>query len=299
MKHNQVAMNIKANGYSSGEFKVLSDEKHLELEKIIDSMFADQSVGKDYSSNAPVMLSLVGVNPRLDSLLNEILANEQIRNVMKEIIGDDYKIWEISARYSLPGDNGLGLHQDAWGQMNLAFAINDQTENEGSTSFLKGSHVLPRWSNYISWARPNIANLLTKPLNLQGADYAFFINKTWHSRRKNRGANIRKILLFGFFPNGAEFKPLYHEDVLKKVDSSNKELIRRLDLSEGVRKLDKGFVKVVSATAPESVPYSVEIEKKLKFSFQTLWVYLQVIVVETLFRPIRILFGIYKYLVKK
>ncbi|MDI7226892.1 putative 2OG-Fe(II) oxygenase, partial [Leptospira santarosai] len=181
----------------------------------------------------------------MDFLLEEILNHSSVRNVTKDIIGEDYKIWEISARYSLPGDCGLGLHQDAWGQVNLAFAINDQQNIEGTTSFFRGTHLLPRWAKYISWARPDIANLFTSPLTLAGSDYAFFINKTWHSRRKNRGTEIKKVLLFGFYPNGARYRPLY-KDYIRKINPSCQELIRGLNVEEGVRNIDSGWVQVVS-----------------------------------------------------
>lgn len=299
MQISQIVENIKTDGYSPGESKIFSEEKREEMEQIIDSLFESSSSQKDYSSNAPVLLSMVGVHPRLDSMLDEILSNESVRSTLQNILGEDYKIWEISARYSLPGDNGLGLHQDAWGQMNLAFALNDQSNSQGSTSFLSGSHLLPRWSNFISWAKPGIANILTKPLVLKNVDYAFFINKTWHSRRKNRGNETKKILLFGFFPTGGKFKPLYADDVLMRINPSNKELVKRIGLKEGVEKLDSGFVKVVSSGASNSVPYSVLIENRLYFRFFTPFVYLQVFLAELLFRPLRILFTVYKYLFRK
>ncbi|RHX78284.1 putative 2OG-Fe(II) oxygenase [Leptospira yasudae] len=297
MQESRVVNDIKAYGYSPGNSRILSEEKHRELEQIVDRLFESSSAQKDYSSNAPVLLSLVGVDARLDSLLEEILTNESIRSTLKEIIGDDYKIWEISARYSLPGDNGLGLHQDAWGQMNLAFALNDQKSGEGSTAFLKGSHLLPRWSNYISWARPNIANLFTVPLILSNSDYAFFINKTWHSRRKNRGGEVKKILLFGFFPNGGKYKPLY-QDSVKNINPSCKELIRRVNTEEGTEKLNSTHVQVLSPTQPESAPYSTRIENRLYFNWRTPWIYFQVLLLESIFRPVRILFGIYKLIFK-
>ncbi|EQA52266.1 putative 2OG-Fe(II) oxygenase [Leptospira kmetyi] len=298
MQENRVVNNIKAHGFSVGNSRILSEEKHKELEQIIDRLFESSSAQKDYSSNAPVLLSLVGVDARLDSLLEEILTNVSIRETLKWIVGDDYKIWEISARYSLPGDNGLGLHQDAWGQMNLAFALNDQQNGEGSTAFLKGSHLLPRWSNYISWKRPKIANLFTVPLILKNSDYAFFINRTWHSRRKNGGGEVKKILLFGFFPNGGTYKPLY-QDSVKNIDPSCKELIRRIDTTDGAKKLNSTHIQVLSRTQPEFAPYSTLIEEGLHFNFRTPWIYLQILLLESIFRPMRILFGIYKLILKR
>ncbi|AOP33673.1 phytanoyl-CoA dioxygenase [Leptospira tipperaryensis] len=298
MRDNQVVKKIKKNGYSSGDSLILTESQHQELERIIDRLFEDSSAKIDHSSNAPVLLSLIGVDPRLDILLEEILTHESVKSVLSGILGDDYKIWEISARYSEPGDNGLGLHQDAWGQMNLAFALNNQRSSEGSTSFLNGSHVLPRWANFISWARPSVANLFTVPLTLSDSDYAFFINKTWHSRRKNRGSAVKKILLFGFFPNGGKYKPLY-QDVIQKINPSCNELIHRLNLDEGILKLDEGFVKVVSKTNPESVPYSAEIENRLLLNFLTPFVYFRVILIESFFRPLRMGFSIFKLLFKR
>ncbi|PJZ28676.1 putative 2OG-Fe(II) oxygenase [Leptospira kmetyi] len=298
MQENQIINNIKADGYSPGDSNILSESEHAELEQIVDRLFHDSSSEKDHSSNAPVLLSLVGVDARLDFLLNKILTHKSVADTIRGILGEHYKIWEISARYSLPGDNGLGLHQDAWGQMNLAFALNDQSSKEGSTSFLKGSHLLPRWTNFISWAKPGIANLFTKPLTLTKSDFAFFINKTWHSRRKNRGTKTKKILLFGFFPIGGKYKPLY-QDQFGKIDPSCKELIQRLNLNEGVVRLNPDCVQVVASDSTTSIPYSARIEKKLFFNLLTPFIYLQVFALESIFRPMRILFGIYKLILKR
>ncbi|EMS85315.1 putative 2OG-Fe(II) oxygenase [Leptospira noguchii] len=298
MQDFQIINKIKINGYSPGSSRILEESKRKELEQIVDKLFLDQSVKKDYSSNAPVLLYLVGIDARLDSLLEEILNHSSVRNVTKDIIGEDYKIWEISARYSLPGDSGLGLHQDAWGQVNLAFAINDQQNIEGVTSFFRGTHLLPRWAKYISWARPDIANLFTSPLTLAGSDYAFFINKTWHSRRKNRGTEIKKVLLFGFYPNGARYRPLY-KDYIRKINPSCQELIRGLNVEEGVRNIDSGWVQVVSRRNPNSIPYSAWIENNLVLNWRTTFVYLKLFLIEFIFRPLQIFFRIYKFIFKK
>ncbi len=298
MRNTQVLKNIKRNGYSVGSSKIFTESKHRELEQIIDRLFEDSSIGKDYSSNAPVVLTLVGVDARLDLLLEEILTHEAIASILNEVVGKDYKIWELSARYSLPGDTGLGLHQDAWGQTNLAFAINEQKNTEGVTSFLKGSHILPRWAQYISWARPNIANLFTKPLILIDSDYAFFINKTWHSRRKNRGEEVKKVLLFGLYPNGAKYRPMY-ENSLGKINPSCTELIRRLSLDEGIERIDSRYVKVLSSTDPDYMPYSAKIEESLHFNFNTPFLYFKILIFEFIFKPMQILFRIYKHLFKR
>ncbi|MDI7189568.1 putative 2OG-Fe(II) oxygenase [Leptospira santarosai] len=298
MQDFQIINKIKINGYSPGGSMILEESKRKELEQIVDKLFLDQSVKKDYSSNAPVLLYLVGIDARLDFLLEEILNHSSVRNVTKDIIGEDYKIWEISARYSLPGDCGLGLHQDAWGQVNLAFAINDQQNIEGTTSFFRGTHLLPRWAKYISWARPDIANLFTSPLTLAGSDYAFFINKTWHSRRKNRGTEIKKVLLFGFYPNGARYRPLY-KDYIRKINPSCQELIRGLNVEEGVRNIDSGWVQVVSRRNPNSIPYSAWIENNLVLNWRTTFVYLKLFLIEIIFRPLQIFFRIYKFIFKR
>ncbi|EKT85635.1 putative 2OG-Fe(II) oxygenase [Leptospira santarosai] len=294
----QIINRIKIDGYSVGRSRILTENKHRELEQIIDCLFEDSSIGKDYSSNAPVVLTLAGVDARLDLLLEEILTHEAIVNILNEVVGKDYKIWELSARYSLPGDSGLGLHQDAWGQVNLAFAINDQQNIEGTTSFFRGTHLLPRWAKYISWARPDIANLFTSPLTLAGSDYAFFINKTWHSRRKNRGTEIKKVLLFGFYPNGARYRPLY-KDYIRKINPSCQELIRGLNVEEGVRNIDSGWVQVVSRRNPNSIPYSAWIENNLVLNWRTTFVYLKLFLIEIIFRPLQIFFRIYKFIFKR
>ena len=52
---------------------------------------------------------------RISELLNQGVSNADVKAILSAVLGSSYKIWQIDFRRSRPGDNGLYLHQDAWG----------------------------------------------------------------------------------------------------------------------------------------------------------------------------------------
>src|SRR5262249_36484188 len=217
---------------------------------------------------------IVGKHPRLDELADKVLLHAEVREVLTAIAGPAYKLWTISARYSWPGDPGLAMHQDAWGQLNLTLRVGPRPTRGGATAAVRGSHLLPRWSparspqsqrtmdappalRAVSWSAPRLARWVAHPLRLEDTDAGFLINKTWHMRGPNRSHHTNKVLLFGFFAPGGCYAPgIDHA----RIATSHRELARRSDTSGGVRPLAAGLVEVLPGSAHDPTPFVTEIE---------------------------------------
>ena len=105
----------------------------------------------DYSSNAPVLQNLYGRDKTIDEYLNKIIINHEFISTFEKILGKNFKIWEISTRYSMGYDKGLEMHSDGRGQMNFIMYLNDQLDPEGVTTVWPRSHLLNRLAGFTSW----------------------------------------------------------------------------------------------------------------------------------------------------
>jgi non-haem Fe2+, alpha-ketoglutarate-dependent halogenase len=282
-----IAENLRRYGYSAGIGRILSPQEIIELESLMDKFIADKNIPKDYSANAPSASAILGKAAKVDKYIEKILTYPAVQGTLKAMLGPHYKIWEISARYSLPGDIGLSLHQDAWGQMNLAFALNAQTTTDGVTGVLPESHLLPRWAAKISWTYPRLWRFFVTPFLLRDTDFGFFINRAWHMRFPNRGTTTKKIILIGFYPVGGKYKYLYSGQKLK-ISSQCSELKKRLDPKQGTRQAKDGFL-IVKATKGEPTPFTAELENKNSLRIWPLIPLLKILVVEIIFRPLRLM----------
>ena len=70
---------------------------------------------------------------------SKLFENSEINEILEKYLGKNFKIHQITIRKSSQKDEGLGLHQDGPGQMNLIIFLDDNTEIYGSTVFLKNS----------------------------------------------------------------------------------------------------------------------------------------------------------------
>lgn len=292
----QLIKDIKKFGFCVGDRKILKESDQKYLLNLIDNHYYRDINKHDNSSNAPVIEDLVGTNEKFDSILNDILTHPIIKNVILSILGEGYKIWEISARYSLPGDTGLGIHQDAYGQMNLAIRLNDLDDCNGVTSFLPKSHLISRFAHKISWARPEIANRFSKALHFGNSDFAVFLNKTWHGRTKNTGTKIKKIILIGMFPAGAKFQSKISSNRIDKISSQYKELKKRIDYRIETKELDSNYYLILSKSNKDSNPFSLEIEDNNKYLFKSIPILSLIFLLEIIFKPIQLIVRILKKL---
>jgi non-heme Fe2+,alpha-ketoglutarate-dependent halogenase len=261
-RENRLVTALMRDGIAPASFSVLSPEEHEELEALLDRLFDDErgALPSSNSSKSRAILCIVGRHPRIDELLQKVLAHDEVIRVLTAVAGGGYKLWTISARYSKPGDGGLALHQDAWGQINLVLRVGPRWTKGGGPAAFAGSHFLPRWTpprapreqramkvppslRRVSWGSPGLARWAARPLLLDTTDLGFLINKTWHMRYPNRGDDINKVLLFGIFTQGGRYVPCIERAT---IDEYHHELLCRSDTSTGVRPADDGLVEVAS-----------------------------------------------------
>lgn len=292
LKMNKSIFDIKKNGYfRSDNSNILSDEDLNKLVNKIDGLFEIYEKELDYSSNAPVLRNLHGRDKEIDKYLEKILTNDGFKNTFENILGSNYKIWEISCRYSLGYDKGLEMHSDGKGQMNFVMYLNDQINPQGVTSIWTRSHLIYRLADYVSWRNMSfIWKYFTKPLTAKKGSYFVFLNKTWHGRLPKNNNNITKALFFGCYCEGSTFDPIFKsENYFNQVEE--KELKKRLKLNNGQFNKQKGtfFIDFMKYNR-KNLPFALKIEKLNSISlFKNLDQFILIFLIELfLFIPYRI-----------
>jgi non-haem Fe2+, alpha-ketoglutarate-dependent halogenase len=277
--------NLKKYGFSNGIGFILTTDELIELEQIIDKLHADPKIRKDYSSNAPVITSLAGRNDRLDFFLEKILTSKQVKEVLGNVLGAGYKVWQINSRISENGDKGLGLHQDSFGETNLSFLVSARNNADGMTAFLPKSHLILRWAKSISWSNIKLARYFITPLKGVSGECAFFFNKTWHARLPNYSGASQKVILISLFPVGSFYTPDMSMVNLKH-SPRYPELEQLLSVDDGVIAHPEGRFEVARKTTTNAFCYAAQIEKSTAFSCGAVLLYLQIFLLELFFRPI-------------
>ncbi len=281
---------LKEYGFTKNSVNILTVDEVHELKYFVNNLFSDKSIDINTSSNAFVIEDLPGRDPHIDLLLTKLVTHESVKFVLNQVLGDNYKIWQFTVRRSVPGDIGLHLHQDAPGETNIAVLLTDNCSGDGVTAFLPRSHQLPRWSKKISWSNVKLASPFLTPLKGNIGDVAFFFNRTWHARLKNKSQQTHEVLLISFFPQGASYDRCIwnNEERLNMV--SQPELRKLLNPNDGARMLDDGRVQViVKQNGNISLPYVMMLENSgyLKGSYSIKLLYLKVLLLETVFSLLR------------
>ena len=125
---NTILKNLLKKGIVKGKSQLLSNEEIKELERLI------SKTKEEHLKQGEVFQNIIGIDERIDELLEKIVTNDEVQNTLQEILGKNYFLRHISARYNEPEDEGLALHQDSHGEMSLMILVNDQFN--GSTFFL-------------------------------------------------------------------------------------------------------------------------------------------------------------------
>ena len=218
MNQKDIINQLKSRGYvNSG--KILSDRDINELSKLCRDTFKSLSSlptrnehHKDLLSPSSGSIGFSRVpehNPIIEKLLGKIVMDPKVTNVLKAVLGDDYKIWQIAYRKSIKGDKGLHLHQDSHGETNLTILLSDNEDGIGSTVFLSGSHLLKKSIKQFKIMIPSIIFswilILCDSLRGKRGDVGFFFNSTWHGRSPNNSSKEYDAILFSFFPATGKF----------------------------------------------------------------------------------------------
>ena len=124
-----VTANILRKGIAKGNSNLLSEIELSELESLILKNI-NSSSKKD-----EVFKNIVGIDRRIDQLIEKILNNLEIKKTLGKLLGEDYLLRHISVRYNEPNDKGLPMHQDSFGELSLTVLLNNQ--QKGSTFFFQ------------------------------------------------------------------------------------------------------------------------------------------------------------------
>jgi len=258
MEYNQYIKTIKEIGYASAD-RFLSKEDLDYLKKFIYKRLNDNVDVNKTSDTTPVLLNLLGSDKNFDKIIEKIISNNFFDRTAKSLLGENYKIWEVSSRVSNSKDSGLSMHQDAPGQMNFWLLLNDQNDKSGVTGFLPKSHQFPRIAKKISWANIKIAKYFLEPLLGNEGDFAFFINRSWHARLPNNLKKNNETLAIGMFAEGSSFTPSAKNFIIDPITCPN--LYNRISLTGG-----KIIDSVFYINKTEDNNFLINIEKINKFS---------------------------------
>ena len=215
-------------------------------------------------------------HPAISKTIDKIVSDKNVKVILESILGTNYKIWEIGLRRSSPGDEGLYLHQDALGQINLVILLTDNLAGDGATSFLPRSHLVAKTAKSLRVEAPpvilNFMRGLLKPFTGRAGDIGFFFNRTWHGRFSNQSTESHDVILIAFFPSGATFGfgGGYLEPSQKCLSEiKGTELGRLLDPGCGTESVGDKLYKVASHSGNTEVPFSLQIADPVEHNLKT------------------------------
>ncbi len=219
---NKKINSFKAMGFVNFSSNIFDNKDSDYLKKMSQNIYNNlKSNHVDFINDdgAPGVLNLPFHNKEYLEIINKAVCNSALIKFLHEIIGNDFKIWDISYRISMPGDKGLYLHQDGPGQLNMAILLNDSFSKKGNTAFLSSSHLLFKSLKSIKLEIPpfllNALSFMFSPMTGKKGTIYFFSNKTWHGRFSNKSKDNNEILFLGFFPKGYRYGKPWNNKVLR------------------------------------------------------------------------------------
>ncbi len=285
---NSIVKKLLKKGIVKGESNLLSKEEIKELEDLI-----VKSKGK-HLKDGEVSQNIIGIDDRIDELLEKILTNPEVKNTLLKVLGDNFLIRQIFARYNEPDDQGLALHQDSPGEAGLVVLINDQPD--GSTVFFPGSQLIPsekHLANKISWCSLKLMKIVKyflMPAAGNAGEYYYFFHRTWHGRKPGNSNDTKISLFFDTFPVSAKRKDFLYESEYNsminwdQVTQPNlKKMISRQNYNSAVEIFEKSNVATHSLSM-----LSNKYDQIFKNKFYFIYIILKIILLEILFLPIRI-----------
>jgi non-haem Fe2+, alpha-ketoglutarate-dependent halogenase len=264
---------LKSDGFVNAGQLALSAKEFAELwrlaDEVCDNLAPDHPLYLSPKGGVGGVGCLPQLHPEIAKLIDKVVSNAEVRSILQSVLGLNYKIAQINLRRSYPGDEGLSLHQDAPGQVNLWIFLSGNSSGDGTTSFLPGSnHIFERARNLrleVPAALFALLRFLIVPFTGRLGDIGFYFNRTWHGRFANRSNNIEDVIGVSFFPEGAsmDLGPPYDKwstDFVQSIRGT--ELGRLLDRSDGLAQQSDGRHQVIPAGNKfnNELAYSLAIE---------------------------------------
>ncbi len=281
--------NLLKKGIVKGKSKLLSKTEVKELENLI------LKSKNEYLRRGEVFQNIIGIDKRIDELLEKILINPEIQNTLLKVLGKNYFLRHISARYNEPDDKGLALHQDSIGEVSLMILVNDQLD--GSTFFFPGTQLIPsikHTAQMVSWNSLKFSKITNYFLLLakgNSGDHYYFFNRTWHGRVPGRSNKSKLSLFFDFFPVSAKRKDLSKGEFIHNTNIKcalvTPQNLNKLLSKQNYNSAIESFEKTSDATYSLSMKIS-NYNTILKNKFYFIYMILKLFFLEILFFPIRL-----------
>ena len=273
---NQILKNLKKNGFVNAGKLAISNIEVNELANLSRSIFDSvREVGflghkhPDYilqTTGGEGVMRLPQLNSRIAEILDKIVSDCEVQAILKDVLGSDYKIWQINYRRSNAGDQGLNLHQDAFGETGMCIMLGDNPSGNGATLFLAGTHLVSTRIRNLKIEAPAVLLKYLNPLfiKLKGkaGDISFFFNRTWHGRSHNSTLLNFDVILVSFFPCGATFGydgyGEWSNEFLKSISGTR--LGTLINPNIGTKKLENRRYEVSNLNMINAAPFAIEIE---------------------------------------
>jgi ectoine hydroxylase-related dioxygenase (phytanoyl-CoA dioxygenase family) len=143
-----------------------------------------------------------------DPLFEDLAFHQIAIDYVRAILGWPALLGNISANITGPGGGEMVLHADQifvpepWSSepqgMNVAWCLDDFTEENGATRFAPGSHKLNRAP------REDEADVATMPMTAPAGSVVVFESRIWHKTGHNSTKDQTRAGVFGWYT-----KPIY------------------------------------------------------------------------------------------
>lgn len=203
---------FKKQGFVNFGSIIFSKKECKELKEITNHIYSAISTKHPDFIQDPGVLGVENLplhDKEILKFINKIVSHSSIKCFLDDILGKNYKIWDISLRRSSVGDMGLYMHQDGVGQVNMIINLDNNTKGEGASAILPSSHLILKSQVQLKLKMPrfftNLFSILFMPLSGSEGDILFFSNKAWHGRFSNKSNEDHDVIFVGFFPKGYSY----------------------------------------------------------------------------------------------
>jgi putative 2OG-Fe(II) oxygenase len=262
--------------------QILKPGEIIELKKISNDLLEknpktdfsfNQNVNNDYlrptldHCDWSVLDNIIGISSDLDQIMEKFFSNKIFKEVLECNIGKNYKLWTCCIRLAKGNDNGLGFHSDSKGEIGVTILLEDQIDEKGTTSVIRGSHKWPISSQETK--SESIPTKILKPFSTaitgKAGDTILFFKKTLHGRIAHGQKKPGIAIMAAIFPTGYMFTPYnVPQEILDKVGPETNRLMSKDTLE------DINNTGTFTVTGERKKLYIDEIES-LKLSFLSPW----------------------------
>ncbi len=191
-----------------------------------------------------IAVDVLGADPRIDRGVEAILGRPDMKALLEQVLGPDMRLTQVTIREAKRGDRALAYHQDSDGEVGIGILLLDCDDEEGTTSFLRGSHRIPATIREL-FVMPRVdTRLVPKGMVSPGAgkagDAILFYNRTWHARHALTRKPVQCALMMSFFPAGKPYH--FHEVDAATLSTLGPTLQQMMRVDDRLQRMPKGAV---------------------------------------------------------